>query len=179
LQRTAGGFMCKKWGFLMGFSGRLTRHRNRSKYFTFAQGAKRKVALLLPCVQQARDRGDHGSGEGRRRRPEGLGAREDGAGCRGEEGDREGGLTGGIDEERRPEFKEGQTSSWPWWPARCPADWGAPADLRRRETAKEAWLDVAELPVVSASTRSQRPRRRRRRRRSGRRRAAAEARVAG
>jgi hypothetical protein len=36
LQRTAGGFMCKKWGFLMGFSGRLTRHRNRSKYFTFA-----------------------------------------------------------------------------------------------------------------------------------------------
>jgi hypothetical protein len=54
----------------------------------------------------------------------------DGAGCRGEEGDREGGLTGGIDEEGRPEFEEGWTGSWPWWPTRCPADWGAPADLR-------------------------------------------------
>jgi hypothetical protein len=57
LQRVVGGFTCKRWGFHRGFSGRLTRHRNGSGYFTFAQGAKRKVAFLLPCVQQAGERG--------------------------------------------------------------------------------------------------------------------------
>jgi hypothetical protein len=91
-------------------------------------------------------------------------ARLAGVGCRGEEGDREGGLTGGIDEERRPEFVEGRTGCWPRWPARCPAGWGAPADLLRREAAEEARLDVAELPVASAGTWRQRPRRRWRRR---------------
>jgi hypothetical protein len=105
-------------------------------------------------------------------------ARLAGVGCRGEEGDREGGLTGGIDEERRPEFVEGRTGCWPRWPARCPAGWGAPADLLRREAAEEARLDVAELPVASAGTWRQRPRRRWRRR-TDQRHTTAQVRVAG
>jgi hypothetical protein len=94
LQRTAGEFMCRKWGFLRGFSGRLTRYRNGSRYFTFAQGAKRKVALLLPCVQQAGDRGPPtASGRWWRQRPGTRGARVSGGKRRGDHGDPMGMLT--------------------------------------------------------------------------------------
>jgi hypothetical protein len=86
--------MCRRWGFLSGFSGRLTRHRNGSGYFTFAQGTMRKVAFLLPCVQRA---GNSGSPSGFRlevasttrneRRPSEWGKR------RGDHGDPRGMLT--------------------------------------------------------------------------------------
>jgi hypothetical protein len=60
-------------------------------------------------------------------------------------------LTSAKDEERRPEFEEGRTGGWSWWPARCPADWGAPADLRRQEAAQHARLGVLELVAGSAA----------------------------
>jgi hypothetical protein len=46
-------------------------------------------------------------------------------------------------------FRRRATSSWPWWPARCSAGWGAPADLWRREAAQHVWLGVLELSVAS------------------------------
>jgi hypothetical protein len=61
-------------------------------------------------------------------------------------------LTSGGDRWETPDFEEGQTGGWPWWPARCSADWGAPADLRRRETAQHVRLGVLELLAALVSS---------------------------
>jgi hypothetical protein len=41
-------------------------------------------------------------------------------------------LTLGGRRRQRPEFKEGQTGGWPWWPARTSRSCGVPVSLRRR-----------------------------------------------
>jgi hypothetical protein len=41
---------------------------------------------------------------------------------------------------QRPEFKEGQTGGWPWWPARTSRRCGVPVSLRRR-----GWLAGVQL----------------------------------
>jgi hypothetical protein len=68
-------------------------------------------------------------------------------GDKGDEGDLMGGLTSDKGTQTRPAFRGRQR----WRPARCSAGWGAPADLRQWEAAKEARLDTAKLPAGSIS----------------------------
>jgi hypothetical protein len=76
----------------------------------------------------------------------------EGADYRGEDGNAGEMITTGGDEGKQPKFEEGQTSCWPWWPAQCPANRDASADLRRREAAHHARLSVLDLLAALVSS---------------------------
>jgi hypothetical protein len=53
---------------------------------------------------------------------------------------------------QRPEFKEGQTGGWPWWPARTSRRCGVPVSLRRRGWLAGVQLVEDVLPAASGGS---------------------------